>query len=57
MNPLPFIAAAYAVAIIAPAILGFAALARMRRVERRLRAIDPRSARRFGARPQPRGQS
>lgn len=49
MNPFPFIIAAYAIALIVPAWLGFAALARVRRAERRLRAIDPRSARRARA--------
>lgn len=48
MNPIPFIFAAYAVAIVVPAVFGFAARSRMRLVERRLRAIGqdrPRRAR------------
>lgn len=48
MNPIPFIFAAYAIAIIVPAVFGFAALSRMRLVERRLLAIGhdrPRRAR------------
>ncbi|MDA8049398.1 MAG: hypothetical protein M0002_05220 [Rhodospirillales bacterium] len=49
MNPLPFIVASYAIAIIVPATLAIAALTRMRRAERRLRAIDPRAARRARA--------
>ncbi len=53
MNPLPFILAAYAIALVVPATLGFAARARMRRAERRLRAIDPPSARRLRARARP----
>jgi len=53
VNPLPFILAAYAIALIVPATLGLAARARMRRAERRLSAIDPRSARRSGAPARP----
>lgn len=57
MNPIPFIAASYAIAIIVPAALGFAALARMRRAERRLHAVEqtfPRRARsRAGRRSRP----
>ncbi|MGH7103594.1 MAG: hypothetical protein ACREFJ_14470 [Acetobacteraceae bacterium] len=53
MNPIPFIAASYAIAIMVPAVLGFAALARMRRAERRLRAVEQIHPRRVRARPRP----
>ncbi|MGH7085598.1 MAG: hypothetical protein ACREFN_11480 [Acetobacteraceae bacterium] len=51
MNPIPFIAASYAIAIIVPAVLGFAALARMRRAERRLHTIEQTRPRRARIKP------
>jgi cytochrome c biogenesis protein CcdA len=43
MNVYPFIIAAYAAGILVPAVLAVAAWARLRRAERRLAAVDPRS--------------
>jgi len=50
MNPLPFIVASYAIAIVVPATLAAMAWLRMRRVERRLAALDPRALRRAAGR-------
>ena len=46
MNPLPFIVAAYALAILFPAAFGVAAYMRMNTARRKLAAIDPRQKRR-----------
>ena len=45
MNPLPFIVASYALAILFPAGFGIAAFLRMNTATRRLAAIDPRAHR------------
>lgn len=45
MNPLPFIIASYALAILFPAAFGIAAFVRMNAATRRLAAIDPRAHR------------
>jgi hypothetical protein len=44
MTHLPFILAAYAIAIGVPAFFGLAAVARVRAARRRLDALDPRRA-------------
>ncbi|MBV9783801.1 MAG: hypothetical protein JO264_08275 [Acidisphaera sp.] len=44
MTHLPFIAAAYAVAVLLPAGYAVAALHRLRLARRRLAALDPRGA-------------
>lgn len=50
MNPLPYIIASYALAILFPAGFGIAAFLRMNSATRRLAAIDPR-AHRDGSEP------
>ncbi|HTW29202.1 MAG TPA: hypothetical protein VME92_18900 [Acetobacteraceae bacterium] len=45
MTHLPFIAAAYAIAILVPAGFGVQAALRLSRARRRLAAVDPRAQR------------
>ncbi len=46
MTHLPYIAAAYALAVLVPAAYGLAAMRRLRLARTRLAALDPRPARR-----------